>query len=54
MKDGSCLLGAVPTRTGTIALDPTFGTGFTLAELVSLVKVFRLFNLEQIFLVLGV
>jgi len=38
----------------TIALDPTFGnftirTGFTLGELVSLVKVFRLFRLEWIF-----
>ncbi len=34
---------------GTIALDPTFGS-FTLLELVSLVKVFRVFRLEQMFL----
>jgi hypothetical protein len=32
---------------GTIALDPTFGS-FTSSELVSLVKVFRLFELEWI------
>jgi hypothetical protein len=37
---------------GTMALDPTFGslylirTSFTLGELVSFVKVFRLFRLE--------
>ncbi len=46
--------------TGTIALDPTFGsftllrTSFTLGELVSLVKVFKLFRLEQIVLVFRV
>ncbi len=33
---------------GTIAFDPTVGS-FTLGELVSLVKVFRLFKLEQMF-----
>ncbi len=38
---------------GTIALDPTFGS-FTLLEPVSLVKVFRLFRLEWMFLVLRV
>jgi hypothetical protein len=53
MKEGSCLLGAVPTRTGTIALDLTFGTGFTLGEPVSLVEVFRLFKLEQNFFGVG-
>jgi hypothetical protein len=44
------------TGTGTIALDPTFGsftlldrTGFTLSEPVSLMKVFRLFRLKRIF-----
>ncbi len=43
------LLGLVPTRRRTIALfDPTFGS-FTLLEMVSLVKVFRLFKLEQMF-----
>ncbi len=42
------LLGPVP-----IALDPTFGS-FTLLEPVSLVKVFRLFRLERIFLVFRV
>jgi hypothetical protein len=45
---------------GTITLDPTFGhvyltrTSFTLDELVSLLKVFRLFKLEQIVLVFRV
>jgi hypothetical protein len=45
-----------PTGTGTIALDPTFGSftlleaDLTLGELVSLVKVFRVFRLEWIFL----
>jgi hypothetical protein len=40
---------------GTIAFNPTFGsfylirTGFTLGELVLLVRVFRLFRLKQIF-----
>jgi hypothetical protein len=44
MYELSVLLGcAAPT--GTIALDPTFGS-FTLLELVSLVKVFRPFRLE--------
>jgi hypothetical protein len=49
------LLGSVPTGTGTIAFGPTFGSftlwklGFTLSEPVSLVKVFRLLKLEQIF-----
>jgi hypothetical protein len=49
------LLGPAPTGTGTITLDPTFGS-FTLLEsishlskLVSLVKMFRLFRLEWIF-----
>jgi len=36
-----------PAPTGTIALDPTFGS-FTLDEPVLLVKVFRPFRLEQI------
>ncbi len=41
-------MGLVPTRTWTMALDPTFEkfylirTNFTLGELVSLVKVFHL------------
>jgi hypothetical protein len=40
-------------RTGTIAFDPTFGS-FTLLELVSpnvvsMVKVFKLFRLERMF-----
>ncbi len=35
-------------RTGTISFNPTFGS-FTLLELVSLVKVLRLFRLEQMF-----
>jgi hypothetical protein len=45
-----------PTGTGTIALDLTFGSftllepDLTLGELVSLVKVFRVFRLEWIFL----
>jgi len=49
-----------PIGTGIIALDPTFGsfylikTGFTIDEPVSLVKVFRLFRLERIFLVFRV
>jgi len=48
-------VGPCPVGAGTIAFDPTFGsftllkTGFTLGEPVSLVKVFRLFILEQIF-----
>jgi hypothetical protein len=56
MKQGS-LLGPARTGTGSIALDPTFGsfyiikTRFTLGEPVSLVKVFRLFRLECTFLV---
>jgi hypothetical protein len=49
MKEGS-LLGPAPIGTGTIALDPTFGS-FTFLEPVSLVKVFRLFILERIVLV---
>jgi hypothetical protein len=56
----SGLLGPGPTGTGTIAFDPkkerkdpTFGS-FTLLQPVSLVKVFRLFILERIFLVLRV
>jgi hypothetical protein len=48
-----CLLRPAPTRTGTITLDPTFGS-FTLLELVSLVKVFRLFRLKLFFLVFRV
>jgi hypothetical protein len=44
----------IGTRTGTIALDPTSGTVFTLGEPVSLVKVFRLFRLEWIVLVFRV
>jgi hypothetical protein len=46
-----------PIGTGTMALDPTFGSfyldriSFTLGESVSLVKVFRLFRLERIVLV---
>ncbi len=47
------LLGPVATGTGTITLDPTFG-GFTLGELVSLMKVFRLVRLKRIFLVFRV
>jgi hypothetical protein len=48
------------THPGTIAFNPTFGsfyiirTGFTLGELVILVRVFRLFRLKQIFWVLRV
>ncbi len=38
---------------GTITFDPTFGS-FTLLELVFVVKVFRVFRLKQIFLVLRV
>jgi hypothetical protein len=41
---------ALPPGTGTMALDPTFGS-LTLLEPVFLVKVFRLFKLERIFLV---
>ncbi len=54
------LMGLVPTRTWTIALDPTFGkfclirTNFILGELVSLVKVFRLFRFKWIVLVFRV
>jgi hypothetical protein len=54
------LLGPVPTGTETIALDPTFErfylikTSFTSDELVSWVKVFRLFRLEWIVLVFRV
>jgi len=49
------LLGRAPTGTGTITFDPTFGSFTllklvsTLGELVSLVKVFRLFKLEHMF-----
>ncbi len=45
---------------GTMAWDPTFGsfylirTSFTLGEVISLVKVFRLFGLERIVLVFRV
>jgi hypothetical protein len=42
------LLGPVPVGAGTIAFDPTFGS-FTLLKPVSLVKMFRLFKLEQMF-----
>jgi hypothetical protein len=42
-----CLL-LGPTGAGTIAFYPSFGS-FTLLEPVNLVKVFRLFRLEQIF-----
>jgi hypothetical protein len=53
------LLGPAPTGTGTIALDPTFGSFIllepvSLGELVSLVKVFRLFRLEWIVMVFRV
>jgi hypothetical protein len=48
-----CLLDPAPTGTGPIALDPTFES-FTLLEPVSLMKVFRLFRLERIFLVFRV
>jgi hypothetical protein len=48
--------GPAPTGTGTIALDPTFGSFYRIknrfhirCELVSLVKVFRLFRLERTF-----
>jgi hypothetical protein len=50
---GHGLLGSAPTGTGTIALDSTFGS-FTLLEPVSLVKMFRLFRLDQIFWVFRV
>jgi hypothetical protein len=43
-------LGPALTGTCTMALDPTYGS-FTLLEPVSLVKVFRLFRSERIFLV---
>ncbi len=49
------LLSSALTGTGTIALDATFGSfyliriSFTLGELVSLVKVFRMFRLEGTF-----
>ncbi len=47
-------LGPDPTGTGTMSLDPTFGS-FALLEPVShLVKVFRLFRLERIVLVFRV
>ncbi len=42
-------MGPAPTGTATITFDPTFGS-FTLLELVSLVKVFRLLRLEPIVL----
>jgi hypothetical protein len=48
------LLGSAPTGTGTMALHPNFWkfylirTSFTFGEPVFLVKVFRLFRLEQI------
>ncbi len=51
---GSLFVGPCPP-TGTITLDPTFEsftllrTNFTLGEPVSLVKVFRVFRLEWIF-----
>jgi hypothetical protein len=56
MKINQLLRCALPSQgQGTIAFDPTFGS-FTLLELVSqlhesvsLVKVFRLFKLEQMF-----
>jgi hypothetical protein len=47
------LLGPVATGTGTITLYPTFES-FTLGELVSLMKVFRLVRLKRIFLVFKV
>ncbi len=47
------LLGPTPTRRRAIMLDLTFGS-FTLLELVSLVKVFRLFKQKQIVLVFKV
>jgi len=40
------LLGPASTGTGTIALDPTFES-FIVLELVSLMKVFKLFKLER-------
>ncbi len=47
-------LGPDPTGTGTMALDPTFGS-FTLLEPVThLVNVFRLFRLKRIVLVFTV
>ncbi len=46
-------VGPAPTGTRTMALDPTFES-FTLGELVSLMKVFRLVRLEWIFLVFRV
>jgi hypothetical protein len=49
-REVSLWRGPASTGTGTIALDPTFGS-FTLLEPVSLMKVFKL---EQIFLVLRV
>jgi hypothetical protein len=54
------LLGPVPTKTVTIEIGSNFWkfyfirTGFTLDELVSLVKVFKLFRLEWIVLVFRV
>ncbi len=53
------LLGPAPTGTWTITLDPTFESftlllGFTLGEPVSLMKGFRLLQLERIFLVFRV
>jgi len=56
LKETSHFWALAPTRTGTIALDPTFGSFtllepvLTLGEPVSLVKVFRLFRSEQMFL----
>jgi hypothetical protein len=50
----SCFIVNCVTGTGTIALDPTFGSFTLLGESDSLVKVFRLFRLEWIFLVFRV
>jgi hypothetical protein len=53
--DSSSIGPCPPKGPGLFAFDQTFGkfylirTGFTFGELVSLVKVFRLFKLEQMF-----
>jgi len=43
------LLGPAPTGKETIAFDPTFGSFTLLSEPVHLLKMFRLFKLEQMF-----
>jgi hypothetical protein len=53
------LLGHSPTRTGIVALDPSFACftllkiSFTLGELVYLMERFKLFRLKQVFWCLG-